>query len=105
MENLTYAITKVQETQHNPVFTIVDPAAKKIKQDAENGRTLKVSDIPLFVKSDVLRNFFSRYGAITRFSMIVRGPWQITFIVFENADIIKPFYNDLWSIKFLETAL
>ena len=105
MEDLTHAITKVQETQHNPIFTIVDPAAKKIKQDAENGRTLKVSDIPLFVKSDVLRNFFSKYGAITRFSMIVRGPWQIAFIVFENADIIKPFYNDLWSIKFLETAL
>src|SRR5215216_1506495 len=37
--------------------------------------------------------------------MIVRGLWQIAFIIFNNADIIKPFYNDLWSIKFLETAL
>jgi len=37
--------------------------------------------------------------------MIVRGSWQIAFVVFENADIIKPFYTDLWSIKFLDTAL
>src|SRR5215216_4640655 len=105
MEELTHAVTKVQETQHNPIFTIIDPAEKKIKQDAEKGRTLKVADIPLFVKSDVLRNFFSKYGTITRFSMIIRGPWQIAFVVFENADVIKPFYNDHWSIQFLDTAL
>ena len=105
MDELKHAIKKVQDTQHNPIFTIIDPAEKKIKQDAEKGRTLKISDIPLFVKSDVLRNYFSKYGKISRFSMIVRGPWQIAFIVFETADVIKPFYDNLWSIRFLEYAL
>jgi hypothetical protein len=106
MDDLTQAITKTPQTQHNPIFTIVNPEAKKVNQDAEKGRTLKVSDIPLFVKSDVLRNYFStKYGKISRFSMIIRGPWQIAFIVFENADVIKPFYNHLWSVKFLEVAL
>src|SRR5215216_308377 len=37
--------------------------------------------------------------------MIIRGPWQIAFIVFENADTIKPFYDEHWSIQFLENAL
>jgi hypothetical protein len=37
--------------------------------------------------------------------MIIRGPWQIAFIVFEHAETIKPFYNDNWSIQFLENAL
>ena len=42
---------------------------------------------------------------ITRFSLIVRGPWQIAFIVYENNDAIKQFYNDTWSVSFLEFTL
>src|SRR5215216_7011020 len=99
MDELLHAIKDTQESQYNPIFTIVDLAQKKIKQDAEKGRTLKISDIPLFVKSDVLRNYFAKYDTITRFSMIIRGLWQIAFIVFENADTIKPFYDEHWSIQ------
>jgi hypothetical protein len=105
LENLTHAVTKVQETQHNPIFLIADPNAKQLKLDAEKGRTIKVSDIPLFFKSDVVRNFFAKFGTITCFSLIVRGPWQIAFIVYENNDSIKQFYNDIWSVSFLEFAL
>src|SRR5215216_3850393 len=105
MNELLHAIKDTQDTQHNLIFTVVDPAQKQIKQDAEKGRTLKISDIPLFVKSDVLRNYFAKYGTITRFSMIICGLWQIAFIVFEKAETIKPFYDDHWSIQFLENAL
>ena len=83
LESLTHAVTKVQEMQHNPIFLIIDPLVKQQKLDAEKGRTIKVADISLFVKSDVVRNFFARYGTISRFSMIIRGPWQIAFIVYE----------------------
>src|SRR4051812_50200959 len=50
LDNLIHAVTKVQETQHNPIFLIADPNAKQMKIDAEKGRTIKVSDIPLFFK-------------------------------------------------------
>src|SRR3954454_9948044 len=105
LDKLTHAVMKVQETQHNPIFLIADPNAKQLKIDAEKGRTIKVSDIPLFFKSEVIRNFFAKFGTITRFSLIVRGPWQIAFIVYENNDAIKQFYNDTWSVSFLEFAL
>src|SRR5688572_19743990 len=105
LENLTHAVTKVQETQHNLIFLIADPNVKQLKLDAEKSRTIKVSDIPLFFKSDVIQNFFAKFGTITRFSLIVRGPWQIAFIVYENNDSIKQFYNDTWSVFFLEFAL
>jgi hypothetical protein len=54
LEHLTHAVTKVQETQHNPIFLIADSNAKQLKLDAEKGRTIKVSDIPFFFKSDVV---------------------------------------------------
>src|ERR687897_590387 len=43
IDSLKHALTKSQETQHNPVFTIVDLAVKQQKQDAEKGRTIKVA--------------------------------------------------------------
>ena len=74
MDSLKNALTKTQETQHNPIFTIVDPAVKQQRQDAEKGRTIKVSDIPLFTKSDIVRNYFAKYRKISCFFMIIRGP-------------------------------
>ena len=105
MDSLKHALTKSQETQHNPVFTIVDPAVKQQKQDAEKGRTIKVADIPLFTKSDVVRNYFAKYGKISRFSMIIRGPWQIAFIVYEDPKSIAQFYDHVWFVSFLENFL
>ena len=37
--------------------------------------------------------------------MIIRGPWQIAFIVFENPADIKQFYDHVWSVSFLENLL
>ena len=87
------------------MFVVADPTAKKQRIDAEKGRCIKVNDIPLFVKSDVVRNFFQQRGTIARFSMITRGPWQIAFIVYESPDAIKSFYNDVWSLPLLDFAV
>ena len=37
--------------------------------------------------------------------MIIRGPWQIAFIVFEDPKSIAPFYDLVWSVSFLENFL
>ena len=37
--------------------------------------------------------------------MIIHGPWQIAFIVYEEPDSIKAFYDRVWSVTFLEFLL
>ncbi|CAI2184194.1 5727_t:CDS:1, partial [Funneliformis geosporum] len=102
---LIQATDKVKETQYNPIFLVIDPNAKQQRKDDEKGRCIKVNDIPLFVKSDIVRNSFEKYGRICRFSMIIRGPWQITFIIYESLDFIQQFYDNIWSILLMEFSV
>ncbi|CAI2197184.1 11521_t:CDS:1, partial [Funneliformis geosporum] len=53
----------------------------------------------------IVRNVFEKYGRICRFSMITRGPWQITFIVYESSDSIQQFYDNTWSILLIEFSV
>ncbi|CAI2187489.1 4138_t:CDS:1, partial [Funneliformis geosporum] len=83
----------------------IHPNAKQQSKDNEKGRCIKVNDISLFVKSEIVRNVFKNYGRICRFSMITRGPWQIAFIVYESPDSIQQFYNNTWSILLMEFSV
>ena len=42
----------------------------KSERSNKTERTLKIIDIPLYVKSDVIKEYFAKKGTITRFSMI-----------------------------------
>ena len=54
----------------NVVFT---PMNSQIARIGEHDKTIRVIDIPLHIKSDIVKQFFSQFGIIQRFSMVSRG--------------------------------
>jgi hypothetical protein len=80
-------------------FVIIN---SKEQREKEKDRTIRVTDIPLNVKSEDIKNFFENEGNITRFSMITRGVWQSAYIVYDDPRSIKAFYDHVWSIQILD---
>ncbi len=97
--DLLKMIEKPHESLNGKKFKAIN---LKSERSNETGRTLKIIDIPLYVKSDVIKEYFAKKGTITRFSMITRGPWQQAYVVFEDRNIIQPFYFDQWSIQIMD---
>ncbi len=81
-----------------PRFTI---ANSKEKRSNEADRSIKITDIPLDTKSEVVKACFSQFGNITRFSMDTRGLWQTAYITYDCRDAIVPFHNK-WSFPIMD---
>ena len=63
----------------------------------KNNRTIQVIDIPLDIKSPLIRATFSQYGKITDLSTQTRGLYQHAFITFEDASSLDAF-KSTWSV-------
>jgi len=75
------------------------------KRQAEANRTIKVSDIPLNVKSYTISNVFSKFGTIERIGLGLNGKWQHAYIVFKDPASIASFYDDTWSIMIINDSV
>ena len=79
--DLDKAITTIKSALPNATF---DKINSKETRSAEADHTVHVRDIPLYAKSETIKNFFTKFGNIIRFSMTTVGPWQQAFIVYEK---------------------
>ena len=86
----------------NITFT---PKNSKIARVEEIDKTIRVTDIPLFIKSEAVKQFFSKFGIIQRFSMIHRGAFQTAYIVYSNSTNIIKLYDEIWSVDMFDFAV
>src|SRR6266511_4272745 len=92
-------ITKPPPQLEGKTIKNVNSKANRVQ---ESDRTLVISDIPLYVKSDIVKDFFATKFKLTRFSVITTEAWQKAFVVFENKSDIQDYYDDLWSISIMD---
>jgi hypothetical protein len=71
----------------------------------ENAKTIQVIDIPLGVKTPVIRSTFERYGNITRLTTQTRGMYQHAFITYETQKDVQPFFDSIWSVFILKDCV
>ena len=67
-------------------------------------RSIKVTNIPLDIKSEVIRAYFDQFGTITRFSIDSQNIWQIAFITFEEKSSINHYYYQ-WSTNIMDYSV
>ena len=67
-------------------------------REAEKGRTIRVTDIPLNITSSDIKSFFDKEGEVTRFSMVISDAWQHAYVVYTDPRSIATFYDHVWSI-------
>jgi RNA recognition motif-containing protein len=103
--SLATAIEEPIKSMNNLTFKAFYAQEKDIEiqqqRDKESNRTVKVSDLPLDIKSHTVKNIFSHFGPIERVGMGLSGKWQHAYVIFENADSTKEFYDQTWSIPVL----
>ena len=75
--------------------------SKEIRS-AEADHTVHVRDIPLYAKSETIKNFFAKFGKIVRFSMTTVGPWQQAFIVYEKGTSLDRLNVNIWSVDIMD---
>jgi len=49
------------------------PLNLRTNHSNEQGHTIRIIDIPLYVKSEIIKEYFTKQGNVTRFSTITRG--------------------------------
>ena len=63
-----------------------------------DARTIKVTNLPLNIKTEDINNMFSKYGTIT--NLVVRTPknslWQVAYITYDSPTAITLFHTS-WS--------
>jgi hypothetical protein len=98
-----YDLNKALQTNKDALpgatFNLVN--SKEIRT-AEADRTVHVRDIPLYAKSETLKNFFAKFGKINRFSMTTVGPWQQAFIVYEQGTPLAALNQDMWAVNIMD---
>src|SRR6266511_1999158 len=97
--DLNKAIQTNKDALPGATFNIVN--SKKIRS-AEADRTVHVRDISLYAKSETLKNFFSKFEKIDRFSMTTVGPWQQAFIVYAQGTSLEALNTDMWAVNIID---
>src|SRR5215208_4253412 len=97
--DLSKMIDSYKSTLQEKNFRMVN---SKQARDAEKGRTIRITDIPLNVTSTDIKSFFDKEGEVTRFSMVTSGAWQHAYIVYADFRSIAAFYDHMWSIQILD---
>ena len=68
---------------------------------AEADQSIRVTNIPLDTKSDIIRYYFEKYRKITKFFINTYNEWQTAYITFESKDNIITFYES-WAILIMD---
>ncbi len=71
------------------------PTAEDIRKEKQ--RTIQVLDLPLEVRTPLLRAIFSKYDEIEKIELITRGIYQQAFIRYKKLDTVDSFKN-IWSV-------
>src|SRR6266540_3057941 len=77
----------------------------KFDRQAEANRTAVVRDIPLFCNSETIKQYFAKFGDITRFSMTTTGMWQRAYVVYKDASTIYQLKSDVWSLDIMDFSV
>src|SRR3989337_2344007 len=98
-----YDLNKATQTNKDalPGATFVIVNSKEIRS-AEADRTVHVRDIPLYAKSETIKNFFNKFGTIDRFSMTTVGPWQQAFIVYKQGTSLERLNTNIWTVSIMD---
>src|SRR3990170_2119269 len=98
-----YDLNKITQTNKDAlpdaIFVIVN--SKEIRS-AEADRTVHVRDILLYAKSESIKNFFTKFGTIDRFSMTTVGPWQQAFIVYKQGTSLDRLNTNIWAVSIMD---
>jgi hypothetical protein len=79
------------------------PTSEQLK--LEDDKTIQVIDIPLGVKTPIIRSTFERFGNITRLTTQTRGMHQHAFITYETQQMVQPFFDSIWSVFILKDCV
>src|SRR3989337_1096592 len=98
-----YDLNKATQTNKDalPGATFVIVNSKEIRS-AEADRTVHVRDIPLYAKSETIKNFFTKFDTIDRFSMTTVGPWQQAFIVYKQGTSLERLNTNIWAVSIMD---
>src|SRR6266511_2720983 len=77
----------------------------KFDRQAEANRTAVIYDIPLFCKSETIKQYFAQFGDITRFSMTTTIMWQRAYVVYKDASTISRLKADVWSLDIMDFSV
>ena len=67
----------------------------KFDRQAEADRTAVIRDIPLFCNSETIKQYFIKFGDITRFSMTTTEMWQRAYVMYKKASTISQLKSDV----------
>jgi hypothetical protein len=88
-ESLDKLKNRVFNKSDDETFQFIDlesvkqtPTSEQLK--LEDDKTIQVIDIPLGVKTPIIRSTFERFGNITRLTTQTRGMHQHAFITYET---------------------
>ncbi len=77
----------------------------KFDWQAEADWITVIRDIPLFCNSETIKQYFTKFGDITRFSMTTIGMWQRAYVVYKEASTISQLKSDLWSLNIIDFSV
>ncbi len=67
--------------------------------------TAIIRDIPLSYRSETIKQYFTKYSEITRFSMTTFGLWQRAYMVYKDSSTIQQLKTSLWSLNILDFSV
>ncbi|CAJ0829746.1 8999_t:CDS:2 [Entrophospora sp. SA101] len=107
--DLNLAIGTPIQISENESYQFVEINTIRIKPTNEqineiNACTIQVCDIPLDIKTPIIRSTFSRFGTIVKLSVQTRGLYQHAFITFAESQNIQEFHTKTWSVYILKDS-
>ncbi|CAJ0637458.1 12051_t:CDS:2 [Entrophospora sp. SA101] len=67
-------------------------------------RTIKIMDIPLNAKKDIIKNIFNKFGEVETISMRPSGMWYTALITFKSENTIIELQNT-WSVSYFKDSM
>ena len=80
-------IAKLLQSKFSQTTVVISNS--KFDRQAEADWTTVIRDIPLFCNSKTIKQYFTKFGDITRFSMTTTGMWQRAYVVYKEAFTIS----------------
>ncbi len=88
-------------------YTSTDVIIGNSKHDRqkEADRTMVVHDIPLNIKSEIVKQYFTQYGIIVRFLITTTGFWQRAYVIYDITSIVDQLRTRVWSLTIINFSV
>ncbi len=77
--------------QYSSADILIDNSKHDRQKEAD--RTIVVHDIPLNIKSEIVKQYFTQYDIIIRFFMMTTSLWQRAYIIYDLTDVIDQLHT------------